>query len=110
MNTGSAACLILFTVFIVFGTLFAVLKEKGVKLVSGFNSLQKDEQERYDKARIVRDMRNQCFIWSGIMFIGAVLSFFLSSYLAIPAFAVWFVLFFKQVHLDVHKAFDKYLK
>ncbi|MBQ6265711.1 MAG: DUF3784 domain-containing protein [Clostridia bacterium] len=110
MNAGFAACLVLFAVFAVFGVLFAVLKEKGVKLVSGFNSLSKDEQEKYDKARIVRDMRNQCFIWSCIMFIGAVLSFFLTPYLAIPAIAVWLILFLKQVHFDVHKAFDKYLK
>ena len=110
MNAGIAACLIMFAVFIIFGTLFAVLKEKGVKLISGFNSLPKDEQEKYDKTRIVRDMRNQCFIWSGIMFTGAVLTFFLTTFLAIPTFAVWLVLFLKQVRFDVHKAFDKYLK
>ena len=110
MNAGFAACLILFVVFLTFGILFAALKEKGVKLISGFNSLKKDEQEKYDKAYIVRDMRNQCFIWSGVMFAGAVAAFFLSPYSAIPALVVWLVLFLKQIHFDVDKAFEKYKK
>jgi hypothetical protein len=91
------------------GVLFAVLKERGTKLVSGFNSLPKAEQALYDKARIALDMRNQCFVWSVIMLLGALLSYFVTAYMAIPAFVVWAVLFFKEVHFDVHKAFEKYL-
>ena len=42
------------------------------------------------------------------MLVGAVLSYFLTPYMAIPAF-IWLVLFFKEVHFDTHKAFEKYL-
>ena len=45
----------------------------------------------------------------GIMLVGAVLSYFLTPYMAIPAFIIWLVLFFKEVHFDTHKAFEKYL-
>ena len=38
-----------------------------------------------------------------------VLSYFLTPYMAIPAFIIWLVLFFKEVHFDTHKAFEKYL-
>ena len=27
----------------------------------------------------------------------------------LPAFIIWLVLFFKEVHFDTHKAFEKYL-
>ena len=72
-------------------------------------SLPKDEQALYDKAHISRDIKNQCFTWVGIMLVGAVLSYFLTPYMAIPAFIIWLVLFFKEVHFDTHKAFEKYL-
>jgi len=32
-----------------------------------------------------------------------------ATYMAIPTFIIWFILFFKGTHIDVHKAFDKYL-
>ena len=70
----------------------------------------KEEQEMYDRAYISRDMRNSCFIWSGTMLAGAALSYFVTPYLAILAYIVWGVLFFKDVHFDEHKAFEKYLK
>lgn len=92
--------------FAIIGALFAIFKEKAAKFVSGFNSFSKEEQALYDKARISRDIRNQCFIWAAIMLIGALLSYFLSPYMAIPAFIIWLVLFFKDVHFDNNKAFE----
>ena len=44
------------------------------------------------------------------MIIGAVMSYFVTTYMAIPAYIVWLILFFKEVHLDAHKAFEKYLR
>lgn len=109
MNIGFWACTVLLIPFLTVGVLFAVLKERGTKLVSGFNSLPKAEQALYDKGRIALDMRNQCFVWSAIMLLGALLSYFVTAYMAIPAFGVWLVLFFREVRFDVHKAFEKYL-
>jgi len=109
MNLGFWACSILVIPFGILGVLFAIFKEKAAKFVSGFNSLTKEEQVLYDKAHISRDMRNQCFIWSAIMFIGAILSYFVTQYMAILTFLIWLILFFKEVHFDTHKAFEKYL-
>ena len=39
---------------------------------------------------------------------GAALSRFVSQGFAIAAFAVWLVLFFRDVHFDAEKAFAKY--
>ena len=69
----------------------------------------KEEQALYDKAYISRDIRNQCFIWAVIMLAGALLSCFLTPYMAIPIYIIWLVLFFREVHFDNHKAFEKYL-
>lgn len=109
MNIGFWMCGVLVIPFLIMGVLFAILKDKAAKFVSGFNSLSKDEQLLYDKAYISRDIRNQSFTWSVIMFFGAVLSYFVTSYMAIPAFIIWGILFFKEIHLDTHKAFKKYL-
>lgn len=109
MNVAFWLCGVLVIPFSIIGMLFAIFKEKAAKFVSGFNSLSKEEQELYDKAYISRDIRNQCFIWASIMLTGAVLSYFFTPYWAIPAFIIWLVLFFKNVHFDTHKAFQKYL-
>lgn len=109
MNLGFWFCIVLVPFFLLFGILFAVLKDKSAKFVSGFNSLSKEEQKLYDKAYIARDMRNSCFLWSAVMLAGALLSYFLTPYMAIAAYVVWGILFFKDVHFDEHKAFEKYL-
>lgn len=102
-------CIVLSPCFLIMGVLFAVFKDKAAKFISGFNSLPKKEQELYDKSSLSQAMRNSCFIWSSVMLIGALGSFFLTPYFAIFAYFIWGILFFKDVHLDAHKAFDKYL-
>lgn len=109
MNIGFYTCGILVIPFAFTGALFAIYKERAARFVSGFNSLSQKEQALYDKASIARDVKNQCFIWSAIMLAGAVLSF-ITPYMAIPAYLIWLVLLFKDVHYDPHKAFEKYLK
>lgn len=109
MNLGVLMCGILTVCFCIMGTLFAIFKERAAKFVSGFNLFSKEEQALYDKTHISRDIRNQCFLWSAIMFTGAILSYFITPYLAIIAFIVWLFLFFKEVHFDNQKAFEKYL-
>ena len=109
MNIGFWSCMILVIPFVIMGVLFAIFKEKAAKFVSGFNSFSKEEQALYDKARISRDIRNQCFIWSVIMLAGALLSYFLTPYMAIPTYIIWLVLCFREFYFDNRKAFEKYL-
>ena len=99
MNIGFWSCIILVIPFLIIGVLFAIFKEKATKFVSGFNSFSKEEQALYDKAHVSRD----------IMLAGALLSCFLTPYIAIPTYIIWLVLFFREVHFDNHKAFEKYL-
>lgn len=109
MNVGAWLCGVLVLPFALVGVLFAIGKEKAAKFVSGFNSLSDKKQDRYDKAYLSRDIRNQCFLWSVLMLAGTLLSLFLTQYMAIPTFVIWLVLFFKDVHLDPEKGFEKYL-
>lgn len=109
MNIGFWSCIVLAVIFGIIAMIFAMFKQRAVKLVSGFNSLSEKEQMLYDKAYISRDMRNQCFAYSTIMFIGALLSYFITPYMAIFALVIWLVVFFKEVHFDTHKAFKKYM-
>jgi hypothetical protein len=51
---------------------------------------------------------NAFLIWAGIFGVGAVLAHCLTQYMAIIAFVVWLVVFFKDVHFDIEKAFGKY--
>ena len=107
MNIGFVACIILAVLFLVLGIIFALLKEKGAYFVSGFRTL--NHPEKYDKAYISRDMRNQCFIYFVILCIESVLSYYLSAYVAIVAILVWLILLFRNFNLDAEKAFEKYL-
>lgn len=107
MNIGFVACIVLAILFLIIGILFSLLKDKGAKYVSGFRTL--NHPEKYDKAYISLDIRNQCFTYSLILFLGAILSYFISDYIAMPTYIIWAILFFKSVHLDAEKAFEKYL-
>ena len=107
---GVVACLLLAGIFAVIGLVFTIGKEKAAILVSGFNSLSKEERDRYDTARISEDMRNQCWTWTAVLTFGAFLTYYVSPFMFVVAMVVWLCLFFKEVHLDVYTAFEKYLK
>lgn len=104
----AVVCLGSSVIFIIMAIAFALLKEKGAMLISGFNTLSKEKREQYDKRKMSADMRNSLLLWSTILFIGGVLSYLISFYFAIGALVVWIVLFFKEVKLDTEKAFNKY--
>ena len=108
--TGVVACLIMAIIFAVTGLVFAAGKEKAAILVSGFNSLSKEERQSYDTARISKDMRNQCWTWTAVLTCGAFLTYYVLPFMSVVALVVWLCLFFKEVHLDVYTAFEKYLK
>lgn len=80
MNIGFMACIVLGVLFLIVGILFSLLKEKGAKYVSGFSTL--NHPENYDKASISLDMRNRCFTYALILFLGAILSYFISTLIA----------------------------
>ena len=109
MNIGFWTCSVLVIPFAALGIFFALLKDRAARFLSGFNTLPKEEQEMYDKARISRDMRNSCFIWAAVMAAGALASLFLTTYAFIPAYIIWLVLFFRDFHVDARKAYKKYL-
>lgn len=108
MGAGFVICVAMAGVFLICAVVFALLKEKAAVLVSGFNALPKQEQAKYDRAKLCRDMRNSFSLWFAIFAIGALLSYFFSSAAAVFAFIVWLILFFKDVHLDINKAFGRY--
>lgn len=110
MNIGYIACGISCLLFLLLALLFTILGEKGAMLISGFNTMPKAKRELYDKKRMSRDQRNSFLVWSLIVGIGAILSYLISQYMAIVAFVVLMIVFFKDVHLDEDKAFGKYKK
>ena len=79
MSSGAWMCGVLVLPFAIVGLLFVIFKEKATKFVAG------------------------------LMLLGTILSYAITTYMAIPTFIIWFILFFKGSHIDVHKAFDKYL-
>ncbi len=108
MNFGIVICLLMGGSLLILAGIFALLREKGAILMSGFNSLPKAEREKYDQAKISKDMRNNLLIWSIIFLVGAIFSYFTSPYFAIIAFVVWLILLIKEMHFSVEKAFGKY--
>ena len=107
MNIGFMACIVLAALFLIIGIVFTLLKEDGAKYVAGFSTFS--HPEKYDKVYISLDMRNQCFIYTVILSLGAIFSYSISAYIAIPTYIIWGIVFFKSVHFDAEKAFEKYL-
>ena len=62
------------------------------------------------KLCISRDIRNQCFMWAIIMLAGALLSCFLTPYIAIPTYIIWLVLFFEKSTLIIIKRLKIFIK
>lgn len=110
INVGAITCGIFFAVFLLLGIVFAVLRERGVRLISGFGALEPEEQALYDTERMWRDQRNSIFIWAAVFAVGLVLSLLVWQGFSVAAFVVWLVLFFRNVHFDAKKAFEKYKK
>lgn len=89
--------------------LFAVLKGKAAILISGFNTMSKEERVQYDRKRMSRDMRNTLALWAIVLAAGGALAYmFTSPGIAVISIIVWLFLFFREVHLDEEKAFGKY--
>jgi len=105
---GMFACFALGFILSILAVIFALMKEKGAILISGFNFFTKEERKQYDEKKMSEDMRNQLALWAILFLGGGLLSYFLSFYLGIVTFIIWFILFIKEVKLDRNKAFEKY--
>ena len=103
-------CIALSICFGVIALLFALLGEKGAMLISGFNMLSKSQRDLYDQKKLVSDQRNSLLLWTAILGVGAILSYFISQYFGILTCIIWLILFLKDVSLDANKAFKKYKK
>ena len=110
VNVGAISCGVLCALFLLLGAIFSALRERGVRLISGFGSLPPEKRALYDTERMWRDQRNNFFIWAAVFAVGAALSLLVSQGFAIAAFVVWLVLFLRDVHFDAEKAFAKYKK
>lgn len=110
MNTGFMMCGGACLLCLLLTLIFTIFKEKSVMLISGFNTMPKEKRELYDKEKMSKDHRNSFLVWAVIQGIGAVLSYCVSKHIAIAAFAIWLLVFIKDVHLDEDKAFSKYKK
>ena len=108
MNGGFWCCAAPALLFALFGLLFACLGDRAARLVSGFNDFPAEKQARYDRSRLVRDMRRDFIRWALVLCAGALLAQWLSPWCALTGWAVWAVLFFRSVHVDADKAFEKY--
>lgn len=103
------SCLAGSIIFWVMAAIFAVLKEKAAILISGFNTLPKEQRKQYDTRRMSRDMRNGLALWAFVLGMGGALAYvFSSTGAAVISIIVWLILFFREVHLDEEKAFGKY--
>ncbi len=103
------SCIAVSVIFWIMAAVFAVLKGKAAILISGFNTMPKEQREQYDRERMSRDMRNTLALWAAVSGAGGVLAhLFSSASMAVISMIVVLILFFREVHLDEEKAFGKY--
>ena len=105
---GFYACIVMVPCFWLLSLFFALGRERAANWLGGFHWLPEEERAKYDRARMARDERNASFLWGIIMLLGAMGAMWISGWVALAAYGIWMVLFFKDVHLDMDKAFGKY--
>lgn len=110
MGIETIICFMLAIIFGLLSSIFGILKGSGAMLISGFSNISKENREKFNKERMSLDMKNSLFIWVVILLLGGVGSYFISKYFAYIAIVIWIILFFKDVHIDPNKAFNKYKK
>ena len=108
MNIGFWFCAPSSIIFLLLALLFTLLKGKAAILISGFNTMTKEQRRLYDTKRMSKDYRNMFLIWTALLGVGALLCLLISTYLAIPTFIIFLIVALKDVHLDEEKAFGKY--
>lgn len=109
MDIWAKTCMGMSIFFWLMALLFAVLKGKAAILISGFNTMPKEQRKRYDTEKMSRDQRNLFVLWAVITGAGGFLSHLTSSRnVAVIAVVIWVAAFFREVHLDEDKAFGKY--
>lgn len=108
--TGFYMCMVMVPVFWLTALFFALGGEKAANWLSGFRWLPEEERAGYDRKRMAADSRNDFLLWGTVMLLGALGSLWISGYAAAAAYLIWAVLFFRNVHLDMDKAFGKYKK
>ena len=84
------ACAALGVLFCLLGGGFFLAGPKAALFVSGFGTLPPSERARYDTVALSRDYARRLLGW-GVLFL-----------------AVWQVLFWRQVHWDPERAFERY--
>lgn len=108
MNYWLVTCIGLSLVFLLFALIFTLMKGKATLLISGFNSKSKEERHLYDLEKMSLDYRNDFLLWSSILGVGALISYFVWQDFAIVSIIGWLIVFCKDIHLDEEKAFGKY--
>ena len=61
MNIGFIVCICCCLLFLIFALIFTILKDKSAILISGFNSMSKDQRKMYDQKKMSKDQRNAFF-------------------------------------------------
>lgn len=96
--------------FLTFGLIFGIMKEKGASLIVGYNFKPKKERRKYDEKQMSKDMRNLFFIYGLIFLVGTVATYIWGKIWFWISFMIWLIYFFKNLHIDDEKAFGKYKK
>lgn len=109
-NTWGLSGIIMTIIFLILGLIFAIMKEKGTRLIAGYNFKRKEERKKYDEKQMSKDMRNILFTYSLIFLAGTVATYIWGKIWFWISFIIWLVYFLKNFHIDDEKAFGKYRK
>lgn len=109
-NAWGLAGIIMTIIFFIFGLIFAIMKEKGARLIAGYNFKPKEQSKKYDEKQMSKDMRNTFFIYSLIFLIGTAATYIWGKIWFWISFTIWLIYFLKNFHYDDDKAFGKYRK
>ena len=108
-HIGTAVCLILGVFTLIVALFFLIGQEKSARFISGFSTMPKEEQAKYDKKKMSKDMYILFQQLTLIALCGGICSLWEQKIVFLFGI-LWLIRFFREVHLDNEKAFGKYRK
>lgn len=102
-------CMMMTALLTAHGVVFTILGEKCVWLVKSYRDLPKEKRDQYDAGLVVNGARNGFLLWALWFVLGAVLSYFVTPFLAVAFLGVWLAVFLRG-RVFREQTYEKYKK
>ena len=108
INFGTIFCGIMTFLMLINAVIYGCSKGKAVLHLQGFDALSQTEQARYDLLKVGAYLRNMYLIGALIFLVGAVLCYFISSYVDFLTLPAWFFFYRAKIGFYSSRSYRRF--